>query len=164
MRMLRHLLIAAAVLLLGTVPALAQRVIDTSTLGANVDNDDTIIQVTATDDFAVGDLCFVDRELMRITANDTTVDDLTVQRGVGGTAAAAHDNAERIWCTAGGDYRTVDPDYGQDCNRGSGQAAILPWINTRTGNIWNCELGSNRLWNGTNTMRLTYDSIQTGSP
>ena len=162
MKTIRMMLIGLAVLLLWSVPASAQRLIVNTTLAANLSATDTTVSLTATTSVATGQFAFVDREVMVVTSVNTTANTITVQRGQGGTAAAAHDNAERIFITAGGDYHTTDPDYGQDCTRGSGQATVLPWINTRTGNIWSCWPATSA-WNGTNTAPLTYNSIQTGS-
>lgn len=161
MKTLRTIMIGLVALLLWSSQASAQRLIDTNTLSANLSATATTLTVTTDPGCAVNEFFFVDREVMRITAISSTT--FTVQRAQAGTGAAAHDNAERFFCSPGGDFYTVDPDYGQDCTRGSGQAAVLPWINVRTGNIWQCLVNQN-LWNGTNTMPLTYNSIQTGSP
>lgn len=150
-----------AVLLLLSAPAYAQRLIVNTTLSADLSATDTNVSLTATTSVAAGQFAFVDSELMLVVSVDTTASTMRVQRGQGGSAARAHDNTERIFITAGGDYRTTDPDYGADCTRGTGQAGVLPWINTRNGNIWKC-LPSG-VWNGTNTMILTYNSIQTGA-
>jgi len=53
-----------------------------------------------------------------------------------------------------------DPDYGADCTRGTGQAAVSPWPNTRTGVIWLCTAGGTA-WQATSTVPLTYNSIPT---
>lgn len=164
MKTMRFVLIGLAVLVLGTAPAFAQRTLTNTTLAANLSATATQATLTSVTGVTVGQFGYLDRELVQITAVDTTNAIITIQRGQGGTQAAAHDNAERIFIANGGDYKTIDPDYGQDCNRGVAQAAVLPWINTRTGNIWNCPLGTDRAWNGTNTMGLTYNSTQTGSP
>ena len=161
MKTLRFALIGLAALVLWAAPAHAQRLIVNTTLSANLTATATTASISATTSVAVGQFGFVDREMVQVTGVDTTALTITIQRGVGGTAAAAHDNTETIFITAGGDYHTTDPDYGADCTRGVAQAAILPWINTRNGNIWKC-LPSG-VWNGTNTALLTYNSIQTGS-
>lgn len=152
----------AALLVLFWAPLSAQRLIVNTTLSANLSATATTASLTATASVAAGQFAFVDREMILVTSVNTTANTITIQRGQGGTAASAHDNAERIFITAGGDYHTTDPDYGQDCNRGVGQAAVLPWINLRTGNIWVCPGGTDRAWIGTNTMPLTFNSIQTG--
>lgn len=161
-KMLGMLVILAALLLTQTAPAYAQRIITSTTLTPAISATTTTFVVGSLTNVAVGQFAFADSELMQVTAINTTAVSVTVQRGVGGTRAQAHAAAERIFITAGGDYRTTDPDYGAACTRGTGQAAVLPWINTRNGNVWSC-LGNNSTWNGTNTMLLTYNSIQTGT-
>lgn len=162
MKTFRMMLIGLAVVFAFANQAAAQRIIVSTTLSANLGATDTTVSLTATTSVAAGQFAFVDRELMRVNSVDTTAGTMNVQRGQGGTAAAAHDNTERIFITAGGDYRTTDPDYGADCTRGVGQAAVSPWINTRNGNISNCL--ATGVWNATNTQLLTYNSITTGSP
>ena len=161
MKTFRMMLIGLAALLALSSPAYAQRLLDNTTLAANLSDTATTVTLTSNDAAAVGEFIVADREVMRITSVSTTDETVTVQRGQGGTAAGAHDNAETAFVVAGGDLKTVDPSYGADCTRGTGQAAVLPWINTRNGNIWKC-LPSG-VWNGTNTMLLTYNSIQTGA-
>lgn len=162
MKILTYCLIAAAVvcaLLIGTVvPASAQSVATTTTLAANAGATDTVITVTSNTGFTAGNFVWADAEQMLIRAVSGTA--ITVQRGVNGTAARAHDNAERI-ITGGSDYfKTNDPDFGADCTRGQGQAAFLPWINVRNGLIWTCASGQTN-WSATSTQVVTFNSIPT---
>ena len=165
MTMLRTLLCTAAVVLLCAWPAQAQRNLTLTTLSANVAAADNTISVTSTTGFTVGQLLKVDWEVMRIqslngVAGTSTL--VSVTRGVDGTARRAHDNTESVWVTViATDFKNTDPDWGADCARGSGQAAILPWINTSTGTVWEC-IGVR--WSGSNTMPLTYNSTPSSSP
>ena len=162
MKTLRTLLICVVAFVLWSArPAEAQRLLDNTTLSANLTATATSVAVTSGSAAAVGEFVFVDAEVMRITA--VVSNTLTVQRGQAGTRAAAHDNTETVFIVAGGDLKTFDPSYGADCTRGEGDAQVLPWINIRNANIWNCWPGVN-YWNGTNTARLTHNSVQTGSP
>lgn len=164
---LRTILCTAALLLAFAWPASAQRLLTTTTLNANVAAADNTITVTSTTGFTVGQLIFVDWELMRIqsmngVAGTATI--VTVTRGVDGTARRAHDNAERILVSViNTDFHNTDPDFGADCTRGSGQAAISPWVNTTTGNIFMCGAsgGSGTAWTVTNVIPLTNGSIPT---
>lgn len=168
MTTLRTILCAAALLVLGAMPAYAQRVLTTTTLNANMAASDATMTVTSSTGFVVGQLVLIDYEVVRIqnlngTAGTSTL--INVQRGVDGTRAAAHDNAKAIWITAqNNDFKQVDPDWSADATRGLGQAAILPWINTRTGTIWDLNAGTNVRWRGTNVLPITYDSLPSSSP
>ena len=87
---------------------------------------------------------YVDRELMAVVAvNGTT---LQVQRGVGGTVAAAHASGSMV--LAGRNYWFNVADPGVPSTQGSGtpsnQPCVLanvvasPWLNIRTGYQWYC--------------------------
>ena len=167
MKTLTTLLAAAALVLLSAWPASAQRVLTTTTLSANVAASDDSINVTSSTGFTVGQLIFTDWEVMRITnlngvAGTSTL--IGVTRGVDGTAQRAHDNAERLLVTTNNtDFHNTDPDVGADCARGVGQAAISPWVNTRTGNIFMCGAsgGGGTAWTVTNVLPITWNSIPT---
>lgn len=160
---MRMLSTAAALLLLSALPAQAQRLLTATTLNANLAATDTTMTVTSSTGFVVGQLVLIDWEVVRIqeliggAAGTATL--IRIGRGVDGTQQRAHDNATNILVTAqNNDFKQVDPDFSQDCTRGSGQAAIQPWVNTSNGNIWNC-MASNSRWRGTNTLPLTWDSF-----
>ena len=170
---LRPLLCAAALVLLGAWPASAQRVLTDTTLSADVAAADDNINVTSSTGFTVGQLLFIDWEVMRITSLNGvagTSTFISVQRGVDGTQRRAHDNTEQVLVTTNNtDFHQIDPDWAQNCQRGAGQAAIQPWVNTRTGSIWRCNppaagpaTGTGGTWNGTNVAPLTYNSVQDG--
>jgi len=162
MKTMRILICIAAALLFYAGPAHAQRLLTTTTLSANVAATDNVISVTSSTGMVVGQLIWVDWEVLRIqslngVAGTSTL--INVQRGVDGTGARAHDNAERILVSINNtDFHNTDPDFGADCARGVGQAAVLPWINTRTGTIFSCQVTT---WAATNVLPITYGSIPT---
>ena len=164
MKTMRHLITVAALVLLCAWPASAQRLLTTTTLSANVAAADTTVSVTSSTGFTVGQLLLVDWEVMRITslngvAGTSTL--ISVTRGVDGTSRRAHDNATVILVTLiNTDFHNTDPDWGADCQRGVGQAAILPWPNTSTGDIFNCPTtGAAQTWRVTNVVPRTNDSL-----
>ena len=153
----------AALMLCMAGPAQAQRLLTTTTLSANVAVADNVIQVTSSTGFTVGQLVFVDWEVMRIdslngVAGTSTL--INVARGRDGTARRAHDNATVVIVSLiNTDFHNTDPDWGADCVRGTGQAAILPWINTTTGDISNCATSGTAAWTITNVAPKTYGSL-----
>lgn len=164
--MLRTFLCTALVLLTWAVPAHAQRLLTTTTTAAAVAQGDDTLTVASSTGFTVGQLIFIDWEVMRIqnlngVAGTSTL--INVQRGVDGTGRRGHSTSERIIVTANNtDFHNTDPSFGEACARGSGEAAILPWINVRTGNIFTCgQVGGATVWSTTNTLKITYDSIPT---
>lgn len=164
MKRITYFLIAAA-LLLGTVPATAQTIATSTTLAANATATDTTLTVTSATGYVVGAFLYIDAEQLLIRSVNGTA--IGVQRGVNGTAARAHDNAERVLLLlTASHFNTNDPDYGADCTRGSGQAAFLPFINVRSGTIFACQTasgttGSTGSWSATNTSPITFNSIPT---
>lgn len=166
MTTIRTILCAVGILLLMALPAQAQRELTTTTLNANLSATDDTMTVTSSTGFVVGQLVLIDWEVVRIqnlngTAGTSTR--ISIQRGVDGTQARAHDNAKTVWVTAqNNDFKNNDPSWSEDCTRGSGEAAVLPWVNSRTGSIWDCLPGSR--WNGTNAAPITWNSIPTSSP
>jgi hypothetical protein len=161
-RMMRASVLTLVVLLTGLTPAWAQRVLGTTTTSAAWTQTATTVALTSTTNVTVGDSLWLDSELVSVSAKTTTT--VTVQRGVQGTRAQAHASGERVFILpSNGDFRTTDPDYGAACTRGVGQAAVLPWINARTGTIWNC-WAQDSTWHGTNTGFITWNSTTDGTP
>ena len=166
MTTMRTILMAAGLLILTALPAQAQRVLTTTTLNANLAVGDATMTVSSTTGFVVGQLALIDAEVVRMTeliggaAGTATL--VRITRGVDGTQARAHDNTERLIVTAqNNDFHNTDPDYGADCTRGAGQAAVSPWPNTRTGVVWVCSPLADNRWAATSTLPITYDSIPT---
>ena len=104
---------------------------------------------------------WVNRELMEVVALSGTI--ATVRRGLGSSHVTAHDSGDKVTIlneTALAQFTyAYDPDYNAACTRGTGQARVLPWINTATGIVWVCRAGG--AWRGTNIHPLTDDSDQT---
>ena len=167
MKTMRTILMTLGLLVLAAWPAQAQRLLTTTTLNANLAATDATMTVSSSTGFTVGQLALIDAEVVRITnlngvAGTSTL--ISITRGVDGTQQRAHDNAERMIVTLqNNDFHNTDPDYGADCVRGAGQAAISPWANTRTGVIFMCGESSagGTAWTATSTIPLTYGSIPT---
>ncbi len=151
--------------LLWAPPAWAQRVLNSTTTAGAVTATATTVPITSTTNIAVGASLFVDRELMQV--NSVTTGFVTVTRGVQGTQASAHSTSEQVLIFPNnGDWKTVDPDFGADCVRGTGQAAVLPWVNVRSGIIWNCyalSATATGTWRGTVTAAIVYNSVNNGT-
>ena len=159
-------LIAVALLLLPVVPAQAQRLLTVTTLNANLSATDDTMTVTSSTGFVVGQLVLIDLEVVRIqslngTAGTSTL--INIQRGVDGTAVRNHDNAKTIIVSLqNNDFKQIDPQsWSADCTQGTGEAAILPWVNSRTGVVWTCFGGSGPRWTSTTAVPITYNSIPT---
>lgn len=165
MKTLITLSLALGLVVLSALPASAQRLLTTTTFSAAVSATDNVVNVTSSTGFVVGQFIFVDQEVMRITNLNGvagTSTRISVQRGVEGRVAA-HANAQRIIVTATAvDLHHTDPDYSQACTRGTGQAAVLPWINVTTAVIWTCgQVGGATVWSATQVQRITFNSIPT---
>lgn len=160
MKTLTRILLALACLGLTTAVAHAQVVSTSTTLSANVTATQTELPVTANTGYVAGAFLYIDAEQMLIRSISGTTR-VTVQRGVNGTAARAHDNAERVILALTADhFHTNPPDYGQDCTRGEGQAAYSPWIDVRANLLWVCPQGLTA-WRATTTANVVFDSIPT---
>lgn len=158
MRHLTRLFLLGAMVLGFEASALAQTIATTTTLSAAVTATATVISVTSATGFTAANYVWADAEQMLIRSVSGTT--ITVQRGMNGTAARAHANAERVVTGASDYFHTNDPDYGEACTRGEAQAAFSPWINVRTGVIWVCPAGLTA-WRATSTANVIYDSIPT---
>ena len=163
--MIRSVLLGLALLALPSL-ALAQSRVTNTTLSNAITATQTVFAVASATDFAAGSYLWVDREVMVVRSVSSTT--ITVSRGQMGTQAAAHAASETIFVSTSlttSAWRETDPDYGAACTPGTGQAAVAPWFNVRTGTIWKClgPTGVAGTWNGTNTAVLTYNSVQTGA-
>lgn len=174
MTAMRTFLCALVLFLVQAGPAYAQRELTQTSLNANLAASDAAMTVTSSTGFVVGQLVLIDYEVVRITNLNGTAGTSTliaIQRGVDGTRAAAHDTGKSIWITQqNNDFKQVDPDWSADCQRGVGQAAILPWVNSRAGVLWDCGLAAadpsaaGLRWTATSPLPITYSSIPTSSP
>lgn len=165
MTTIRTILCAAVLVLLSAWPVQAQRLLTTTTLDANLAATDDTMTVVSSTGFAVGRLVLIDFELVRITnlngdAGTSTL--INIQRGVDGTVARAHDNAKRIIVARDAtDFKQIDPNWSEDCTRGTGEATVLPWVNSRIGLVWNCNAFGTSRWTATTLLPVTYNSIPT---
>jgi len=153
-----YTLVALLILVLAW-SASAQTVATDTTLGANLSDSATTMTVSSNTGFTVGNLAYIDSEVVRISAINGTA--ISIQRGVMGTPARAHDNTEVVITGAAGHFQTRDPDYGEDCTRGAGQASFSPYINVLNGLVWVCSAGLDSRWTAYSTVPVTYSSIPT---
>ena len=131
-----------------------------TTLAANAAADDSVINVTSATGFTANNKIWVDFEQMHIISVTGTL--IRVRRGDNGTRSEAHDNADAVFTGDPAHFQTSDPNFGQDCTRGTGQAAYLPWINVRTGWMWTCDNGLTTTdWRATQKGLRTLDSEPT---
>lgn len=164
MRIMRRILLLVAFMGGWAWPAHAQLLVTNTTLSAALNATDTSFTIGSGTDVAVGSMLYVTGEVMRVVNADTTTIPI-VRRGQMGTRAIAHANADVVFVSRAATisaWRLIDPDYDATCTRGTGDAAIQPWINVRTAVIWKC-LNLRNIWNGTSDAPITYDSRQTGA-
>lgn len=107
-----------------------------TTLSAAIDNSiqSAVIQVTSADGFTVGNLAYIDREVMLIKSISTTF--ITVQRARNGTTLMAHPIGSVVFTAPPSAFYSYTPPSGP-CT--SSQIPYLPWINTATGDILSCK-------------------------
>lgn len=141
----------------GTSPTCMQR----TTLSANVAADDAVINVTSATGFTAGNGVWIGVEELEIVSITGTA--IRVSRGQNGTRAMVHDNTDAVLTgvdtggpRGGGHFNVVDPNFQEDCTRGTGEASHLPWINVRTGWVWSCDVATD--WTATNVGVRTLNS------
>lgn len=176
------ILLAASLSAFHATPAHAQRLLTNTTISAaisNVTDPRITITVASATGIAANQFLFIENEVSRVVSVSGT--NVLIQRGVvagqapRGLAGAgsmyagfnyrSHPSGAVVWVSAVNapdDFHGGDPDYKSTCTRGTGQAAVLPWINIVTGTTWNCR--STNAWNGTNDMPVTFNSRQTTQP
>ena len=131
-----------------------------TTLSANVSETQNFITVTSATGFTALNFVWVDAEQMQITAISGTR--IAVIRGINGTPQQDHDNTDGAMTGASAHFHTNDPNFGQDCTRGVGEAAYSPWINVRTGWIWTCDAYSaTGEWRATHKPQMDQNSEPT---
>lgn len=148
MKTLRHYLIAPLITLLlvlpftgslGQVSVSAQATINQTTLAAAVSTTtQSRFNLASVSTLAVGQIMYIDREAVQITAlpTSTLVD---VSRGVRGTAAATHASGANV-ITGPANYFYANEPSGS-CTA-TGETA-LPHVSLPTGSIYDCK---NSLW------------------
>lgn len=151
MKTIRNLVLSLAALFTFVPFAPAQTLILPTTLSAKVaDSKTTVIAVTSatsingpafpTADQLAATLTYlsVDHELMEVRGISGT--NVTVRRGVGGTAATPHVSGALVFMGVSTAFsaRKVEVEYAGACTRGTFPADILPKINVVTGIISDC--------------------------
>jgi hypothetical protein len=139
----------------------AQTLTTSTTLAAAVTTAQTSILVSAADSsWVVGNYAYVDYEVLKITNVSGTL--IGVARQQFGTKSTSHANSTVIIAGAGAHFKNLStyqhsPPIGS-CVRAS--QPYLPLIDYTSGNLWTCSASLGK-WIGTNSAKLTYDSIQT---
>ena len=131
------LLPVIAVLCFGAENAVAQTEVTSTTLSAAVTASAQTITVASATNLTAGNYAYVDKELMAIISVSSTT--ATVRRGLAGgvTPGTMHASGVVVWLGAGDRFSASDVNGA--CTAGS--ELYLPHINTKTGNIYDCEQG-----------------------
>lgn len=139
------LLLVAALGIATASPAFAQTTVSSTTLSAAVTSSQSTFTVASATGIDVGDLMFVDREFVRVTAISGTT--ITVRRGQEGSAARAHGSGAILYHGPSNNFSRDDVAPGSACT--ASDEAYLPRIVIPSGRIYQCsasvwhELGSN---------------------
>lgn len=136
MRGFKKILAALGLILALALPGLTQTATTTTSLSQAVSSASaTRIVVASATGFAAGNICYLNREAMRINA--VTGTNIDVMRGQYQTKAAAHPAYSTIWVgPAGGasPFRFDDPNEGSAVTAST--QSYLPQINVRNGKLW----------------------------
>ncbi len=101
---------------------------------------------------------YIDRELMQVTAVNSTTDTVTVIRGVSGTQAAAHASGDMVLAGPPAAFINYDPEgacSGTAPTTPTMAVPAAPTINTRTGAQWLCSTVSGKWIPGFNNPGLS---------
>ena len=134
--------IAALVMMLGYSawnPPTTQTAITMTTTAAAVAAADTSVLLTSDTGVAAGTAIYIDNELMVAISEQGATARWNVRRGQEGTAPAMHATAARVFVGSSGAFGRNDVTTGGACT--ATEHLYKPYINTRTGRIWDCELG-----------------------
>lgn len=127
--------LAALFILVAVAPLRAQTAVLSTTLSAALTTtSQSRLSLTATTSLAVGDLVFVDREFMKVTA----LTPLTVNRGVD-SKATTHANGSLVYYGSTEKFYSDVPSAGS-CTRAN--ELYLPRIVRPTGDVWDCAVGA----------------------
>lgn len=138
------LLVAAALVAHGWLtPAVqAQTTVTQTTASAAVGRTDGAISLASDTGVAAGTYLYVDGELMRAVSEIGTTARWNVRRGLadGNGPAVAHRSGAKVWVMASGgsgeSYYTYDQTAGSGCT--VTEWAYKPFINTKTGHVFEC--------------------------
>lgn len=124
------------VLVLAANFANAQATLSSTTLSADIDQDDTILRVASSSGITAGTtMLYIDREAINVLAVSGT--SLTVSRGVRGTRGGGHVSGAIVY-HGPPQYFTAN-DYAGSCT--STNELVLPLINIMNGNRFDCKGG-----------------------
>lgn len=129
------------VALAGT-PSYAATSLTATTISAAMNTTQTTIVVASATSLAAGWNMYIDRELMLIRVVTGTT--ITVQRGVGGTAPAAHGSGAGVLAQTPSAFFLTD--VSGSCNVGT--EVYLPHVNVINGNLYDCVPSSSTLYTG----------------
>lgn len=156
---MKRLLVLACLLWSTTVHA--QTLITATSLAASVTATQTsILVLTSSGAWTVGNYAYVDYEVMKITNVSGTLIGVTRQQFA--TKAVTHASGSSILAGNGGHFKNFAayqhaPPIGS-CVRAS--QPYLPVIDYTSGNIWTCS-STLAKWIGTNSAALVYNSLMT---
>ena len=94
--------------------------------------------LTVADAVTVGDLLYVDNEVMIAQAVNTTTDIVTVSRGQTGTAATTHLSGALVWTGVATRFYFYDPPAGRCVAAQAYPGGAQPWINVLSGRFSYC--------------------------
>ena len=137
----------------------AQTYMTRTTLSAAVDNSQSTITVASGTNFTAGNWVWVNDEAMQISSVSGT--SIRVIRGVLGTRAQAQASGDAAFTGSGNHFQQVDPETGEACSEGTGQALYLPWINVQRAILWQCYSSA---WRGARAAILVESSTPTTVP
>lgn len=159
MKTLSIILLAAVVLVGIAVPVQAQTYMTLTTLAAAVNDNQTTITVASNSGFTVGNYVWMNNEACEIRAINGA--SITCIRGVLGTRGSAQANSDPIVTGGLNHFKQVDPDTGEACTEGTGQALYLPWINVQRNILWQCYSSA---WRGARSTIIVDNTYPTTIP
>ncbi len=132
---LKNIWVAVLLAVISAPVAWSQHTMGSGTLAAAVSSNADQITVSAntTDGVAVGDIAFVDREAMKITAVNSLT--FNVTRGVDGTQGRPHTSGETVWIDKARYFGLAFVTFGS-CT--STSELVIPRIDTATGDLYYC--------------------------
>lgn len=132
MKTLKHLLVMVAVLL-GLSSSLSAQITMTSTTlsTAVTSTSGTTVVVASATGISAGRFLFIDREFMKVVSVSGTT--ISVVRGVSGIVST-HASGATVYLGPGSYF--INYDHAGSCT--ATNELVLPQINVRSGNIWQC--------------------------
>ena len=137
----------------------AQTYMTRTTLSAAINNSQATITVASGTNFSAGQFVWVNDEAMQISSVSGT--SIRVIRGILGTRAQAQASGDAAFTGAGNHFQQIDPETGEACSEGTGQALYLPWINVQRAILWQCYSSA---WRGARAAILVESSTPTTLP